>query len=242
MSRADRLDLILRVIRDKPGITARDVASEFRVSERSVFRDLDHLRSRGIPIEGSRGRRGGLQVNRRWGVGNVVLSNEESSCLLVTLAIAEQTAMPMFSSEISSARKRIVDAFPRRDHRHLSALRDRIYIGKNASARVRASYREPAAAVMRDLERAFLTECSIACDYIKPGGKRPSLRRLDPHVLLINWPAWYLLARDYVLGEPRMFRLDRIVRIRGILEGFRPRPREIVATLLGAYGVPLKSA
>jgi predicted DNA-binding transcriptional regulator YafY len=47
MQRVDRLDLLTRILRDRPGITIADLARELGVSVRSVFRDLDHLRERG---------------------------------------------------------------------------------------------------------------------------------------------------------------------------------------------------
>ncbi len=240
IGRVDRLDLTLRVIRDRPGITARDLAAEFGVSERSVFRDLDHLRARGIPVEASRGRGGGLRVNSRWGVGNVFLSNEESLCLLLSLAIAEQAALPMFSAEVGRARKKIVDAFPQHERRKLGPLRERLLIGQNASAKVRASYGEPSAVAMRNLQLAFVNLKIIVVDYVNEKNQR-RLRRLAPHVLLVNWPAWYLLAYDHGRGEARTFRLDRMLNVKVFHNYFTPRPREITESLVGAYGVPLRT-
>ena len=62
MQRIDRLDLLTRVLRDRPGITVAVLAHELSVSVRSVFRDLDHLRERGYPIEADRGRGGGYRL------------------------------------------------------------------------------------------------------------------------------------------------------------------------------------
>jgi predicted DNA-binding transcriptional regulator YafY len=43
MQRIDRLDLLTRVLRDRPGITVGTLAHALDISVRSVFRDLDHL-------------------------------------------------------------------------------------------------------------------------------------------------------------------------------------------------------
>ena len=51
MQRVDRLDLLARVLRDRPGITVGALARDLGVSVRSVFRDIDHLRERGYPID-----------------------------------------------------------------------------------------------------------------------------------------------------------------------------------------------
>lgn len=96
MQRVDRLDLLARMLRDRPGITVADLARELGVSARSVFRDLDHLRERGYPIEADRGRGGGVRLHSSWGLGKVLLSSEEALCTLLSLAISERLSFPMF--------------------------------------------------------------------------------------------------------------------------------------------------
>jgi predicted DNA-binding transcriptional regulator YafY len=238
-TRTDRLDLVVRILSDRPGVTTSDLARELGVSPRSIFRDLDTLRDRGLPIEASRGRGGGLRLPANWGLGKVLLSREEALCALLGLAIAERLRLPMFASELSRARVKVASAFPRTERRRLAPLRERIFIGGAASAAVRASYAEPSAAPIRPLQVAFVEERTVRATYAKEGGES-SLRRLEPHALLINWPAWYLLAFDSSRNESRTFRLDRFTAVETEAETFRPRPREMVEALRRA-GVTLES-
>ena len=235
-SRADRLELVTRVLRDRPGITAAEVAGELRVSVRSIFRDLDALRERGFPIEASRGRGGGLRLHPNWGLGRVLLSRDEALCTLLGLAVAEKLGFPMFAPELARARRRIADAFPTAERRRIAPLRERILIGDPASAHVRQSYREPATAPMRRLQVAFVDERVVRAQYIKEGGTTTE-RRLEPHALIINWPAWYVLAHDLVRGESRTFRLDRFERVDIEQETFRPRAQEFYREMVEATGV-----
>src|SRR5437867_9083039 len=148
----------------------------------------------------------------------------------------------MFSTEVSRARKKIVDAFPTSERKKIAPLRERIFIGRPASATVRGSYVTPDAGVMRKLQVAFVREALVRADYIKETGELSS-RRLEPHAMLINWPAWYLLGFDYLRGEPRTFRFDRF-RVVEVEEHavFRARPREIATALLGKHcDVPLNA-
>src|SRR5919108_1253363 len=229
--RVDRLDLLTRVLRDRPGITVAQLASELQVSARSVFRDLDHLRERGYPIEADRGRGGGVRLHASWGLGKVLLSSEEALCTLLSLAISEKLSFPMFSTEVSRARKKIVDAFPSSERKKIAPLRERIFVGRPASMKVRGSYVSPDAGVMRRLQVAFVREAIVRADYIKETGEL-STRRLEPHAMLINWPAWYLLGFDHLRGEARTFRFDRF-RTVDVEEHsvFRARPREIATAL-----------
>jgi predicted DNA-binding transcriptional regulator YafY len=237
-TRADRIDLVARLLRDRPGATAGELARELGVSVRSVFRDLDALRERGIPVEAARGRGGGLRLHASWGLGRVLLSRDEALCTLLGLAIAEKLGFPMFAADIGRARRKIADAFPTAERRRIAPLRERIFIGAPASPEVRRSYGEPAPAPARRLQIAFVEERLVSAEYVKQGGT-PTERRLEPHALVINWPAWYLLAHDHLRDASRTFRLDRFTRVEIEPETFRARPRELVQELLASNGVVL---
>ena len=226
-TRADRLDLLARIVGDRPGTTARELAFELELSVRTVFRDLDALRDRGLPLESSRGRGGGLRLHPNWGIGRVLLSRDEALGTLLALAVSEKLGFPMFAPELARARRRIVDAFPGAERRRIAPLRERIFVGAAASAAVRRSYGEPAAAVARRLQAAFVDERVVRAEYVKEGGAG-SVRRLEPHALLINWPAWYLLAWDGAREAPRTFRFDRFTAIDIERDSFRPRARELM--------------
>jgi predicted DNA-binding transcriptional regulator YafY len=232
---ADRRDLLLRRLADQPGITADLLADELGVAIRTIFRDLDKLRDRGYPIESSRGRGGGLRLTARWGLGRVLLSREEALGTLIALAMAARMAQPMFANDVGRARRRIVDAFPAAERRLLGPLRERVVIGPPASPAVTASYRAPRTAVMRVVERAFVETRCLEVVYTREDGDTAS-RAIEPHVLLINWPAWYLLVHDHGRKAPRTFRLDRIVTA-SILPGtFTPQPRLMIRST-GAPGL-----
>jgi predicted DNA-binding transcriptional regulator YafY len=203
-----------------------------------VFRDIDHLRERGYPIEADRGRGGGLRLHASWGLGKVLLSTEEALCALLSLAVSEKLAFPMFAAELPRVRRKLVDAFPTHERRRIGPLRERIFVGQPASAEVRRSYQEPAATPTRRLQVAFVEERIVSAEYVKEGGV-PSPRRLEPHALVINWPAWYLLAYDHLRGQSRTFRLDRFVSVDVEADSFRARPRQFWQEMLDSTGLAL---
>lgn len=239
ISRADRLDLLLRVIGDRPGITARDVAADLGQSVRTIFRDIDELRLRGYPIESSRGRGGGLRLSPRWGLGRVMLSRDEALGTLLALAITSQVGFPLFGNDVARARRRIVDAFPAEERRRLAPLRDRIFMGAPASVAVRRSYGEPTPECMRMLQRGFVDARQLHVEYRSENGM-VSARRIEPHALVINWPAWYVLAHDHLRDAPRTFRVDRFRRVRVEGEAFTPWGRARVQALLRELGVVME--
>lgn len=237
--RADRLDLVARVLGDRPGITAAELARELGLSARTVFRDLERLRERGLPIEADRGRGGGLRLHANWGLGRVLLSRDEALGTLLALAVAERLGFPMFAGDLARARRRIVDAFPAVERRRLAPLRERVFIGPPASPAVRGSYAQPTGAATRRLQSAFVEERVVVATYARQDGTSAA-RRLEPHALVINWPAWYLLAFDHSRGAPRTFRLDRFASVEVEAATFRPRARELVQATLGGSGVEIE--
>jgi predicted DNA-binding transcriptional regulator YafY len=238
-SRADRLDLLLRMIGDRPGVTAGEAAHDLGQSVRTIFRDIDALRRRGYPIESSRGRGGGLRLSPRWGLGRVTLSRDEALGTLLALAVSSQVGFPLFGNDIARARRRIVDAFPSDERRRLAPLRDRILVGAPASAAVRRSYAEPEPECMRALQRGFIEARQLHVTYRAEGGAL-SARPIEPQALVINWPAWYVLAYDHLREAPRTFRVDRFHRVRAEGERFTPWGRTRVLELLGELGVVLE--
>jgi predicted DNA-binding transcriptional regulator YafY len=239
LPRIERLDLLARMLRDRPGRTAADLAETLGVSPRSVARDIDLLRERGLPIEGARGRGGGLRLHPNWGVSRVLLSTEEALCTLLAMAVAERLSFPIFPDEVSRVRKKIVDAFPERERRRIAPLRERVFVGANASATVRASYGAPPPEPMRLLQAAFVEQRVVWLTYT--GERSPTTtRRIEPHALVINWPAWYLLAYDHLRAAPRTFRFDRMLHVEFTIRRFQPRPNEMARELLGAEGIPLE--
>ena len=238
--RADRLDLLARVLRNRPGITAAQLAEQLGVSIRSVFRDLDQLRERGIPVESSRGRGGGLRVPARWGMGTLLLSRDEALCALLALAVSEKLGFPIFAPDIARARRKIADAFPDGERRRIAPLRERIFVGKNASAAVRESYGNPDPAPIRRLQVAFVEQRVVEVTYVKDNGEA-SRRLLEPHALVINWPAGYLVAHDRLRAAPRTFRFDRLVSVSVGNERFVSRPRDVARELLAHPDVRLET-
>lgn len=238
VSRMDRLDLLVRMLRDRPGITTRELADELGVTVRSVFRDLDTLRDRGLPVESSRGRGGGVRLRGNWGLGRVLLGREEALCTLLGLAVAEKLGFPLFSADVARARAKIGDAFPVEERRRLRPLRERIFVGQPASSAVRASYVQPDVSAMRRLQVAFVESRVVSAAYAREDGER-SVRRLEPHALVINPPAWYLLAVDLERRATRTFRLDRFSAMEIEEATFSPMALQIVREALEPQGVAL---
>jgi predicted DNA-binding transcriptional regulator YafY len=79
--------------------------------------------------------------------------------------------------------------------------------------KVRSGAGVTAPELLRRFEEAFSRRLGLGFQYVDSEG-RPTSRRIEPHGLLVQTPVWYVLARDVDKGQPRMFRMDRILRPR----------------------------
>src|SRR5688572_14975007 len=88
VNRVDRLDRLERLLRLRGNTTAAALAEELEVSVRSVYRDLDMLRARGLRIDGEAGRGGGVRLDPASAPATVQFKNDE----VVSLWLATELA------------------------------------------------------------------------------------------------------------------------------------------------------
>lgn len=73
--RAGRLVSLMLMLQRRGRVTARELAAELEVSERTVLRDLESLSGAGVPVVAHRGRKGGFELMDGYGTD---LSGPES--------------------------------------------------------------------------------------------------------------------------------------------------------------------
>jgi predicted DNA-binding transcriptional regulator YafY len=229
MTRADtadrlqRLDLLASRLKAEEPMTVADLAAEFAVSPRTLFRDLAILRDRGLPVEADRGRGGGVRLHRTWGIGRLTLSYREAVDLLVSLAIAEQLRSPWLIANLAPIRRKLRASFAPALRDRIDGLSARILIGRVASPAVLGGFTPPPEEAVNALFRAFLEQRLLTFRYRDIRGAE-SARLAEPHLLLLNYPVWYLIAWDRGRDAVRSFRADRIANAGVQEETFAARP------------------
>jgi proteasome accessory factor B len=64
---------------------------------------------------------------------------------------------------------------------------------------------------LADLVSAITNQLSVSFTYQSVASSKPEVRIVDPWKLLLNSGHWYLIGFDQDRGEPRSFRLDRVL-------------------------------
>lgn len=231
MPRTDRVMDLVELLRGRDTTTVSALAGELGVSRRTVLRDLATLRARGLPITGEPGPSGGLRLEGARGVTAVHLGVAEVVSLWLAARLSRAASDLPWGEGARSGLAKLMASLPRERTRELRALCRRVIVGPPASERVRSGAGRAPPELLRLFEEAFGRGAGLGFHYADRVGQR-TLRRVEPHGLLVQTPVWYLLARDADKGEPRMFRMDRISSPRLLGEiRFTPDARVIQAQL-----------
>jgi predicted DNA-binding transcriptional regulator YafY len=211
MVRAERVFLLLELLRGSDALTAAQLAERLGVSERTVHRDLATLRRTGTPLEAESGPGGGVRLQRERGLTAVHLSEDEVVALWMGAQLSRLTSALPWGKGQRSGLDKLFASVPRERARSARALCRRVVVGRPASERIVAQLGEAPGELLAAFERAFREEVCLAFDYRDREG-RASRRLVEPHGLLVEAPAWYILALDVERQGARMFRMDRIRR------------------------------
>lgn len=209
-NRIKRLEKLSADLKQDWLCTLKELASLHGVSERTIARDIQLLREQGVPIDADRGRGGGTQINRNWGVGRLNLSYIEAVELMISMAVAEQMGSPLFLTNLAAIKRQLEASMSPEKRRKVSGLKSRILIGETASTDVQGAVSTTDLDVQQQLQQSFLERTTLCIEYRAENGDITQ-REIEPHFLLLNYPVWYVLAYDRLREAPRTFRCDRIL-------------------------------
>jgi predicted DNA-binding transcriptional regulator YafY len=229
-----RQDALLGWLRGRGFATAEAISERFEVSLRTAHRDIETLRARGEPIEGGPGPGGGFRLDPLRSLPAVRFDVDEVVALVMAAALAVAAGAP-FGFSAQRAVDRAMGTLPASRAAELRRVLSRLVVGPPASPAVVGTLGPVAEEVLRSFEAAFTARKALGFDYVDRYGVATT-RRAEPHGLLAQLPAWYLLALDLDRGAPRMFRLDRIFRPCVLSESFQPDAHRVFDPLIEQVG------
>ncbi len=218
-----RLDYLVTLLKADEFQTVQALANTLGISSRTLHRDLDLLRERGLPIDSDRGRGGGVRLQQSWGIGKLTLSNSEAIDLFISLAIAEKMNSPVLMENLTSIRHKLLALMSLPQKQKMELLRERIRIGGWASPTVLSSFEKSQKRGVEAINRAFLFSLVLNIQY-RDGKNKLTDRAVEPHYMYLNYPVWYVLAWDHLRSTVRTFRSDRIEQAQASATPFRLRP------------------
>jgi predicted DNA-binding transcriptional regulator YafY len=191
-------------------ITVKELAYEFSISRRQVYRDLNSIAEQGHPLT-----RNGEGADSSWqlplgykGLPPIALSPYELMSLQLARADLSYLDGTPFVEDLDQTLAKLRAALSDKVLNHLDRL---VQVFAPLAKPIRKYAGQ--AGLLRDLRKALLLQLTIELQYIKPGENKPAHYRIDPHALVLYQHALYVTAYSHSSKEERLFLVDRMRRL-----------------------------
>ncbi len=196
-----------------------DLATRLGVSERTVRRDVDRLRTLGYPVDALPGVEGGYRLAAGAHLPPLLLDDDEAVAVAVGLRSATAGGLPGIDDTVLRVLLKLEQVLPDRLRRRVRALVTNTAV---------LTWGTPAASLDADALATLAQACrdheEVRFAYRSRDGA-DSDRLVQPHQLVVSGRTWYLVCWDCRRDDWRTFRVDRLHDVR--LAGVRFTPRTI---------------
>lgn len=202
-----RLFKIIYYLLGRGQATAAELAEQFEVSVRTIYRDMDALSQAGIPIYAEPGRNGGISLLDNFVLDRAVLSEQERQDVLAALQSLTAAGNPLDRdtlNKLSAVFRLQADNWYEVDFSRWGAD-----TGDNEK--------------FEALKKAVIRRKCVQISYVGAYGGESS-RKIHPLKLMYKSRAWYVKAYCVEKEDFRLFRLSRITRWELLDEEFTPEP------------------
>ena len=199
MRRADRLFEIIQILRRKKKATrAADLAVRLEVSERTIYRDISDMVSRGVPIDGEAGV--GYILRPGFDLPPLMFNENEIEALLLGARIVQSWADPELAAAAATVMDKVAAVSP-------EALRHQLELLRLWAPADHA--RETITIDQAALRHAIRDQRKIRFTYRDLDGQS-SGRVVRPLIMAFYGPVWLLAGWCELRNGFRVFRIDRM--------------------------------
>lgn len=212
MRRSDRLFDIIQILRDGTLHRAQDIATQLKVSVRTIYRDMDTLIASGVPVQGERGV--GYMALDAITLPPLTLTPAELEVLNLGMAIVAEAADPDLKSAALSLADKIDAVLPSQTIAEADAWKFALSPFANAARGL---------AHMTTLRSAIKTRQKLQLSYRRIDQTLTN-RTVRPLLMEYWGRVWTLTAWCESRADFRVFRIDLIEQATPLPELFVDEP------------------
>ncbi|BDA79668.1 hypothetical protein LPTSP3_g25980 [Leptospira kobayashii] len=209
LKRLPRLTAILVKLQTKKLLTAFELADDFSLSVRTIYRDIRALEKAGVPIITQEGK--GYSLKEGYNVPPVMFTEKQANALILVEQLVLKNKDKSIVKDYSEAIEKIKAVLDSEQKEKIHLLIKRTHLDQNYE-------REKNSNNLSDLQIA-LTNCYLINIEYTNEKNIITRRQLEPFALL-STQNWLLLAKCRLRNEFRFFRLDRIGKLELLPEKF----------------------
>ena len=194
----DRLIGILSILLQKDTVTAPELAEQFEVSRRTINRDIEDLCKAGIPIVTRQGTGGGISIMENYRMERTLLTGGEMRDILAGLRGLDSVNGTNRYGQLMEK---------------LSAGSSDIMMGSQSVLIDLSSwYKDSLAPKIEGIRSAIDGGRKLQFLYFSPKGEEE--RCIEPYYLIFRWSSWYVWGWCGKRESFRLFKLNRMERLR----------------------------
>lgn len=212
MRRADRLFEIIQRLRRHRIVTASTLAEQFKLSERTIYRDIQDLIASNVPIEGAPGV--GYSLRKGYDLPPLMFSESELEALVFGARMVQSWSDAELGRAADAALAKIENVVPLPLRR---IMEDRSLWAPAAVRKL------PLTFDLSRLRAAIHHRRKIRFSYRDEKGSR-TRRKVRPLTLWFYPPSWLAGSWCELRNDFRFFRLDRMSDVEFLDEDFSLEP------------------
>jgi len=211
MARTERLLQMMQLLRSlHPPIKAEQLAQELDISKRSVYRDIDSLRSTGAVIDGAAGF--GYTLVEDPALPPMMFNADEMEALVLGLREVITVGDPVLAKSAQDVLAKLRACLPERMRQQM----------QNSVLHAKRFHVRPKIVIdVAELRKATREERVIYIHYSDVSGRKTT-REVWPLSIVFMDQTLVLLAKCLKRSDFRAFRIDRILKMEVLKTSFRP--------------------
>lgn len=203
----NRLFEIVYLLLEKDTITAKELAQQFGVSVRTIYRDIDILSTADIPVYTNKGKGGGISLLENFVLDKSILSEEEQNQIIFALQSLEKLD--------KNSEEKALEKMSRLFHKQ---AKNWIEIDFSNWSNENNKFEM--------MKQAILKKQVMEFTYFNSYGEETK-RQVEPLQIWFKDKAWYIKAYCRVKQDYRVFKIARMREIKVLEETFeRELPQE----------------
>lgn len=204
--RADRLISLLMLLQTRGTLTARELAGELEVSERTIYRDIEALSVSGVPVYAERGPGGGCALVESYRTNLTGMNTDEVRALFMLSIPLLITPSPLaqlgLGQDLKAALLKLTAALPAAHRREEERIRQRIHLDSSWWNQA-----EEPAPHLHTIQQAVWADRMLRIVYQLEFSARVE-RVVAPYGIVAKAAVWYLVgARP---GQVRVYRVSQV--------------------------------
>lgn len=223
LNKTERLFALVLLLQNRPSMTSKDLADYFGVSRRTIFRDLRALGESGVPLTYADG--GGYEILEGYQLPPLMFTAREAATLLVGTAFTKLQPDPSLRADADEVGLKIRSVLPEPVRDYIDRLQDNTVIAPYIRNLDPGQGSHDEEGRWYDLSEAVAKQRSVFMQYYVASRDELTKRKVDPLGLVYYSDSWNLIAYDHLRDDIRNFRLDRIRKMRMMMDQFE-RPAD----------------